>query len=607
MVAKCLAQSQMEVVDNGVVGEGSFAEPIEADDGDPFMDRPAATSNGQFGNNCPRSTIENHAAWAQSILGSTLEGVAIAPFGFNSLASSLGIGSATLRGNIRGKEGLDLNNLLRDRSLFRFTGVGSIAPGTPAGEAVRHPLPYVYHPFDGAFALIDEIVVGIAYAGADGSSSSSSSSVDLNVTVDEIAAAAVAQCPHAGPNVFIGKGGAASISDEVAKSATNAAYAARNAHADTIETAEDIPRASRTPKRKPGGYSLFPADAASPHTPSQAAERERKEFQDKPLPAVGTPASRPRSHGVCSRLTRVPSISKKKKTDGSQGLLASLNKPLPVIAKDYDAISPDLAAATDVDASPIFSGIPGLERTPVEKKQLGSMRRYGSKAIDTLKGLWSKSDQELAANQASDRERRKKTADRVINMARDYDESRATFPQPAAGMMMGMQAEDQSSMEVQKGAQRAMAMQAEAPILSQRARRITGTHVEESSVGTREIYLQSLTTTPVFAQDSGASRTALGNLDDSQQNLGTPSRITMSITDNAASPAARAQSRIPVPIRFSAFTEGVENVVPCAPGSATTPATPASKKRGAKETIVSAMGFGSRRKSIGDNTRVNGA
>ena len=607
VVAKCLAQSQMEVVDNGVVGEGSSAQTTKADDGDPFMERPAATSNGQSGNNCPRSNIMNHAAWAQSILGSSLEGVAIAPFGFNSLASSLGMGSATLRGNIRGKEGLDLNNLLRDRSLFRFTGVGSIAPGTPAGEAARHPLPYVYHPFDGAFALIDEIVVGIAYAGGDGSFSSSSSSVDLNTTIDEIAAAAVAQCPYAGPNVFIGKGGAASISDEVAKSATNAAYAARSAHADTIETAEDTPRACRTPKRKPGGYSLFPAGAASPRTPSQAAEFERKESQDKLLPAVGTPASRPRSHGVCSILTRVPSISTKKKTEGSQGLLASLNKPLPVIAKDYDTISPALAAATDVDASPIFPGLLGLERTPVEKKQLGSMRRYGSKAIDTLKGLWSKSDQELAANQASDRERRKKTADRVINMARDYDESCATFPQPAAGMMMGMQAEDQSSMEVHQGAQRAMAMQAEAPILSPRARRISGTDVDRSSLRARKIYLQSLNATPAVAQDSWASRTALRTLNDSQQNLGSSSRITVSITDNVASPVARAPSRIPVPVRVSAFIEGVENVVPCAPGSAAIPATPASKKRGAKETIVSAMGFGSRRKSIGDNTRVNGA
>ena len=626
VVAKCLAQSRMEVVDDGVIGERNSAETTEADDGDPFMDRHAATSNEQSGNNRPQSTIMNHAAWAQSILGSTLDGVAVAPFGFNSLASSLGMSSATLRGNIRGKEGLDLNNLLRDRSLFRFTGAGSIAPGTPAGEAARHPLPYVYHPFEGAFALIDEIVVGIACAGGDGSSSSSSSSIDLNATVDEVAAGPVAQLQYVGPNVFVGQGGPAAIPDEVADSATNTADAARDAHADTIETADGTPRASRIPKPKQGGYSLFPASAAAPRTPSQAAKRERKESQDKPLPAIGTPASRPRSHGVRSILARVPSISKKKKTDGSQGLLASLNKPLPAIAKDDDAISPAPAANTDADVSPNFSGLPGLERTSFEKKQLGSMRRYGSKAIDTLKSLWGKSDQELAANQASDRERRKKTADRVINMARKYDESSVTFPQPAAGVMIAMQAEEQSSMVPQPITQRTMAKQADSPILSPRARRITVTDIEESSCRAREIYLQSLNTTPVADKIAGSAGTPLRTVRAAEQNAGTPSLISFPLTGNIASPAARTPSRIPVSVRTSAFTKGVENVAPRtrtsaftkgvenvvlrAPVAAATPATPATlapKRRGARETIVSAMGLGSRRKSIGENTRVNGA
>lgn len=611
VVAKCLAQSQMKVVDNAAIGERISAETTEADYGDPFTDRPRSYSNGQSGNKRPQSTSVNHAAWAQSILGSTLDGVAIAPFGFNSLASSLGMGSATLRGNIRGKEGLDLNNLLRDRSLFRFTGVGSIAPGTAPVEASRHPLPDVYHPFDGTFALIDEIIVGIAYAGGDGSSSSSSSSsssIDLNAIVDEVAAGPVAQLPYAGPNVFAGQDGAAILPNEVAKSATNAVNAAQDAHADTIDTADDNSLASGTPKRKPGGYSLFPADAAAPRTPSQAAERVRKESQDKPLPAIGTPASRPRSHGVRSILARVPSISKKKKTDGSQGLLASLNKPLPAIGNGDDAISPAPAANTEtgVDVSPNFPGLPGLERTPVEKKQLGSMRRYGSKAIDTLKNLWSKSDQELAANQASDRERRKKSADRVINMARDYDESRATFPQPAAGVIMAMQAEDQSSMEAQSDAQRAMALQADGPVLSLRVRRITGTDIEESSSRAREIYLQSLNTTPVAAQNSSSDNTPLRTVRAAEHNAGTPSRITIPLAGNIASPAARTPSRIPVPVRFSAFIEGVENVVPRAPANPATPATP-PKRRGAGETIVSAMGLGTRRKSIGEKTRVNGA
>lgn len=582
IVAKCLAQSQMEVVDKGAIGERISAETIEADDGDPFTDRSGAISNDQSGNNCPHSTDANHAAWAQSILGTTLDGVAIAPFGFSSLASSLGMGSATLRGNIRGKEGLDLDNLLRDRSLFRFTGVGSIAPGTPAGEASRHPLPYVYHPFDGAFALIDEIVVGIVYAGGDGSSSPSSSSVGFATgTVDEVVAGPLAQLPYAGPNVVSGQ-------------------------ANTIDTADVSPRASRTPKRKAGGYSLFPADAAAPRTPSQAAEREREEFQDKPLPAIGTSATRSRSHDVRSILSRVPSISKKNKTDGSQGLLASLNKPLPAIAKD-DNIFPALAANTNANAvvSPNFPGLPGLERTPVEKKQLGSMRRYGSKAIDTLKSLWSKSDQELAANQASDRERRKKTANRVIIMARDYDESRANFPQPAADVMMAMQAEDQSSTLAQPNPQGAIAMHAEGPVLSPRARRITGTDIEVASRRSHEIYLQSLNTTPVAAQNAGDFRAPLRSVRASEQNAGTLSRITIPLTGNVASPAARTPSRIPVPAhRTSAFTEGIENVIPPAP---TAPATSAAKRRGARETIVSAMGLGSRRKSIGENTRVNGA
>lgn len=612
VVARCLAQSQMEVVDNGVIVERISAETTEVDDGDPFTDRPRSSFNGQSGNNRPQSTSVNHAAWAQSILGSTLDGVVIAPFGFKSLASSLGMSSATLRGNIRGKEDLDLNNLLRDRSLLRFTGVGSIAPGTAPGEASRHPLPDVYHPFDGAFALIDEIVVGIACAGGHFSSSSSSSSIDLNVAVVEVAAGPVAQLPYAGPNVFAGQGRAATLAIEAANSATNADNAAQDAHADTIDTVDHNSPASRTSKRKPGGYSLFPADAAAPRTPSQAAERVLKESKDKPLPAIGAPASRPRSHGVRSILARVPSISKKKKTDGSQGLLASLNKPLPAIAKDDDTISSVPAANTDigVDVSPNFPGLPGLGRTPVEKKQLGSMRRYGSKAVDTLKNLWSKSDQELAANQASDRERRKKSADRVINMARDYDESRATFPQPAAGVMMAMEAEHQSFMEPQQDAQRAMALQADGPVLPPRMRRITGTDIEESSRRAREINLQSLNTTPVAAQYFSSVNTPLRTVCAAEQNAGTPSRITIPLAGNVASPVARTPSRIPVSVRVSAFTEGVDNVVPRAPANPANPATPDApgpKRKGARETIVSAMGLGSRRKSIGKNTRVNGA